>query len=131
MKVKYSHVIIFLFVLVALLYFIIMTRMFSDEYYKQSNVIQYHLLTPTPLKDAPRITENWYFTNHTVEGSGMQISTLNFTGIQKSEVQRMRERLETYIDNYPDRHATMSIDVEENKGVFELRIIHYDTDNDN
>ncbi|MCZ7840291.1 hypothetical protein MXF13_21875 [Leclercia adecarboxylata] len=108
-----------------------MTRIFSDEYYKQGNLIQYYLLTPKPLKDAPRITENWYFTKQTVEGSGLQISTLTFTGIQKSDLQRMHEKLETWIDNYPDRHATMSIAVEEKKGVFELRITHYDTNKDN
>lgn len=131
MKMNHRHVIVFLLILMALLYCITMTRIFSDEHYKQSNLIQYHLLTPTPLKDAPRITDNWYFTNQTAEGSGLQINTLTFTGIQKSEIQKMREKLETYIDNYPDRRATMSVDVEEEKGVFELRIIHYDTDNDN
>jgi len=128
---KCRHVIIFLFVLVAVLYCVIMTRIFSDEYYKQGNLIQYYLLTPKPLKDAPRITENWYFTKQTVEGSGLQISTLTFTGIQKSDLQRMHEKLETWIYNYPDRHATMSIAVEEKKGVFELRITHYDTNKDN
>lgn len=127
---KCSYVIIFIFILAAIFYSIMMTRIFSEEYYKQGNLIQYYLLTPTPLKDAPRITANWYFTKRTVEGSGLQVSTLNFTGIQKSEVQKMRGKLENYIDNYPDRHATMSIAVEENKGMFELRITHYDMDND-
>lgn len=131
MKMKYRHLIIFVFIVVGVLYSTIMTRIFSDEYYKQSNLIEYYLLTPKPLKDAPRIAVNWYFTNRTIEGGDLQISTLNFTDIQKSEIQRVREKVETYIDNYPDRHATMSIEVEEKKGVFDLRIIHYDTNDDN
>ncbi|MFO3906889.1 hypothetical protein AAHD62_20535 [Enterobacter hormaechei] len=131
MKMKYRHLIIFVFIVVGVIYSTIMTRIFSDEYYKQSNLIEYYLLTPKPLKDAPRIAVNWYFTNRTIEGGDLQISTLNFTDIQKSEIQRVREKVETYIDNYPDRHATMSIEVEEKKGVFDLRIIHYDTNDDN
>lgn len=131
MKMKYRHLIIFVFIVVGVLYSTIITRIFSDEYYKQSNLIEYYLLTPKPLKDAPRIAVNWYFTNRTIEGGDLQISTLNFTDIQKSEIQRVREKVETYIDNYPDRHATMSIEVEEKKGVFDLRIIHYDTNDDN
>lgn len=131
MKMKYRHLIIFVFIVVGVIYSTIMTRIFSDEYYKQTNLIEYYLLTPKPLKDAPRIAVNWYFTNRTIEGGDLQISTLNFTDIQKSEIQRVREKVETYIDNYPDRHATMSIEVEEKKGVFDLRIIHYDTNDDN
>lgn len=131
MKMKYRHLIIFVFIVVGVIYSTIMTRIFSDEYYKQSNLIEYYLLTPKPLKDAPRIAVNWYFTNRTIEGGDLQISTLNFTDIQKSEIQRVREKVETYIDNYPDRHATMSIEVEEKKGVFDLRIIYYDTNDDN
>jgi hypothetical protein len=131
MKMKYRHLIIFVFIVVGVLYSTIMTRIFSDQYYKQSNLIEYYLLTPKPLKDAPRIAVNWYFTNRTIEGGDLQISTLNFTDIQKSEIQRVREKVETYIDNYPDRHATMSIEVEEKKSVFDLRIIHYDTNDDN
>lgn len=131
MKMKYRHLIIFVFIVVGVIYSTIMTRIFSDEYYKETNLIEYYLLTPKPLKDAPRIAVNWYFTNRTIEGGDLQISTLNFTDIQKSEIQRVREKVETYIDNYPDRHATMSIEVEEKKGVFDLRIIHYDTNDDN
>lgn len=131
MKMKCRHVIIFLIILVVLLYSTIMTRNFADEHYKQSNLIKYYLLTPKPLKNAPRIAENWYFTNQSVEGSGLQISTLNFTAIPKSEIERLHERLETYIDNYPDRHATMSLAVEEKNGAFEIRITHYETDKNN
>lgn len=119
-----------LLILVALIVCLIATSPFTDDEYDQSDFIKYYLFTPKPLMEAPRVASSWYFTNQTVEGSGLQISTLNFTGIQRSEMQSLSEKLQTYIDHYPNRHETMSIAVEERNGMFELRIIHYDLDDE-
>jgi hypothetical protein len=98
-----------------------------DEKYVQSNFIKYYLLTPKSLREAPRVGTSWYFTNQTVEGSGLQISTLNFTGIQSDEIRSLRDELQHYVDNYPDRNTTMSVNIGERNGMVELSITHYDS----
>lgn len=113
--------------LLAILICLIVTRSFVDEKYVQSNFIKYYLLTPKPLREAPRVGTSWYFTNQTVEGSGLQISTLNFTGIQSDEIRSLRDELQHYVDNYPDRNTTMSVNIGERNGMVELSITHYDS----
>lgn len=126
---KYSlPVITLLLVLLAIVFGVLTISPFANEPYQQSNLFKYYLLTPKPLKEAPRIAPHWYFTNQTVEGSGVQVSTLTFTDIQQSEIHSMRDKLENYIEGYPDRRATMNVDVEEHNGKFELRITYYDAD---
>ncbi|MEG5551996.1 hypothetical protein UXO11_20675 [Enterobacter wuhouensis] len=118
------------FIFIALVICLILTRPFADEEYDQSNVIKYYLFTPRPLMDAPRVAPKWYFTNQTVEGSNLQITTLHFTGIQPSDVQRLSENLQAYIDHYPNRNETMSVAIEEKNGLYELRINHYNSDDE-
>lgn len=113
--------------LLAILICLIVTRSFVDEKYVQSNFIKYYLLTPKSLREAPRVGTSWYFTNQTVEGSGLQISTLNFTGIQSDEIRSLRDELQHYVDNYPDRNTTMSVNIGERNGMVELSITHYDS----
>lgn len=113
--------------LLAILICLIVTRSFVDEKYVQSNFIKYYLLTPKPLREAPRVGTSWYFTNQTVEGSGLQISTLNFTGIQSDEIRSLRDELQHYVDNYPDRNTTMSVNIGERNGMVELSITYYDS----
>ncbi|HDR2160743.1 TPA: hypothetical protein QCG56_002681 [Enterobacter cancerogenus] len=128
---KYSlPVITVSLLLLALLFCLIVTRPFADEQYTQSNLLKYYLLTPKPLMDAPRVASEWYFTSRTDEGSGLQISTLNFTHISPADIQRLSDELEGYVDSYPDRRATMGIAAEENKGMFELRVTHYASGDD-
>jgi len=116
--------------LLAILICLIVTRSFVDEKYVQSNFIKYYLLTPKSLREAPRVGTSWYFTNQTVEGSGLQISTLNFTGIQSDEIRSLRDELQHYVDNYPDRNTTMSVNIGERNGMVELSITHYDSGDD-
>ncbi|MCU7785050.1 hypothetical protein [Lelliottia amnigena] len=113
--------------LLAILICLIVTRSFVEEKYVQSNFIKYYLLTPKSLREAPRVGTSWYFTNQTVEGSGLQISTLNFTGIQSDEIRSLRDELQHYVDNYPDRNTTMSVNIGERNGMVELSITHYDS----
>jgi len=116
--------------LLAILICLIVTRSFVDEKYVQSNFIKYYLLTPKSLREAPRVGTSWYFTNQTVEGSGLQISTLNFTGIQSDEIRSLRDELQHYVDNYPDRNTTMSVNIGERNGMVELSITHYNSGDD-
>lgn len=116
--------------LLAILICLIVTWSFVDEKYVQSNFIKYYLLTPKSLREAPRVGTSWYFTNQTVEGSGLQISTLNFTGIQSDEIRSLRDELQHYVDNYPDRNTTMSVNIGERNGMVELSITHYDSGDD-
>ena len=101
-----------------------------DEEYTQRDFLQYYLLTPEPLRQAPRLASHWYFTRHADEGSGLQISTLTFTDIEEDKIQSIAEKLNAYIDSYPGRRVQMGIAVEERKGTYEIRITHYESGED-
>lgn len=130
MKKHRGFIILFMMATFTLLYLLIITRPFIDEKYTQTNIIKYYLMTPKPLKQAPKITDNWYFTSLVDEGSGLQISTLVFEGVKKQDVQNLKDRLNAFIDNYPERHDMMSVSEEEEKGEIKLLIIHYEKNDD-
>ncbi|HAU5704093.1 hypothetical protein Cf24236_4529 [Citrobacter farmeri] len=119
-------IIITLIIILALLYCLFTLTPFICKEYMQSDFIEYHILTPKPLKSAPRVTENWYFISQTNEGSGQQISSLVFTGIKTQNLQKLREELDSYIDNYPDNHVIMSVSEEDDNGSVRLRLTCYD-----
>ncbi|VFS36713.1 Uncharacterised protein [Enterobacter cancerogenus] len=96
-----KYFLVLTFSALAILYCVLMTRSFMDEEYTQRDFLQYYLLTPEPLRQAPRLASHWYFTRHADEGSGLQISTLTFTDIEGDKIQSIAEKLNAYIDSYP------------------------------
>lgn len=125
-----KYFLVLTFSALAILYCVLMTRSLMDEEYTQRDFLQYYLLTPEPLRQAPRLASHWYFTRHADEGSGLQISTLTFTDIAGDKIQSIAEKLNAYIDSYPDRRVQMGIAVEKRKGTYELRITHYESGED-
>jgi hypothetical protein len=107
-----------------------MTRVFSDEEYTQHDYFRYILLTPTPLKKAPRVSDKWHFIVHAQQVNGLQKSELIFKDIPMSEIDLRLEQLERFIYNYPNDNAIMSVFTTSSDGKYELRIVYYET-NDN
>ncbi|WP_336221191.1 hypothetical protein [Citrobacter amalonaticus] len=123
-------IIIILIIIFALLYCLFTLMPFINEEYMQSDFIEYYILTPKPLKSAPRVTANWYFISQTDEGSGQKINSLIFTGIKTQNLQKLREELDSYIENYPDNHVIMSVSEEVDNGNVRLRLNYYDSFDD-
>lgn len=121
---------VFFIVSLALFYCYSMTRVFSDEEYTQQDYFRYLLLTPEPLKIAPRVSDKWYFIVHAQEANGLQKSELIFKEIPRSGIDLRLNQLESFIDNYPDDNAIMSVFITSSNGKYELRIVYYET-NDN
>ncbi|MBV7405799.1 hypothetical protein [Enterobacter sp. ENT03] len=128
---KFRLILAFFFMVsLPLFYFYSMTRVFVDEEYTQHDYFRYILLTPGPLKKAPRVSDKWYFIAHAQEVNGLQKSELIFKEIPISEIDLRLGQLESFIDNYPDDNAILSVFTTSSDKKYELRIVYYET-NDN
>ena len=127
MKFRKSGFIIVFMILISLLYCCFMLSIFTEKIYTQQNLLFYHLLTPKPLIQVPRVSSDWFFVSYSDEGSHLQLSEIIFTGIQKSDVQIAEDKLNAYIETYPVRRETMSIVVEEKYKKYDIKVIHYES----
>lgn len=127
MKFRKSGFIIVFMILISLLYCCFMLSIFTEKIYTQQNLLFYHLLTPTPLKQVPRVSSDWFFVSYSDEGSHLQLSEIIFTGIQKSDLQIAEDKLNAYIETYPVSRETMSIVVEEKYKKYDIKVIHYES----
>lgn len=127
MKFRKSGFIIVFMILISLLYCCFMLSIFTEKIYTQQNLLFYHLLTPKPLKQVPRVSSDWFFVSYSDEGSHLQLSEIIFIGIQKSDVQIAVDKLNAYIETYPVSRETMSIVVEEKYKKYDIKVIHYES----
>ncbi|WP_213135086.1 hypothetical protein [Citrobacter sp. FP75] len=121
---KLGFIIVFI-IFIALLYCYFMASIFTETRYTQQNLLFYHLLTPKPLKQVPRVSSDWFFVSYADEGSHLQRSEIIFTGIQKSGVQIAEDELNAYIGTYPASREMMSVVVEEKHEKYDIKVIHY------
>lgn len=128
MMPRISGIIIGFMIFFALLYCYFMASIFTKKNYVQKNLLIYQLLTPEPLKQVPRVSSDWFFVSHADEGSHLQRSEIVFTGIPKSDVQRAEEKLNAYIESYPASREMMSVVVEARAGNYDVKVIHYKSD---
>lgn len=127
MKSRRSGFIIVFMLFIALFYCHFMVSIYTEKLYTQQNLLFYHLLTPKPLKQAPRISNDWFFVSYADDGSHLQRSEIIFTGIQKSGIQIAEDKLNAYIETYPVSRETMSIVVEEKYEKYDIKVIHYES----
>ncbi|MDA8517049.1 hypothetical protein [Citrobacter sp. Igbk 16] len=112
----------------ALLYCYFMVSVFTKKCYTQHDLLVYQLLTPKFLKQAPRVSSDWFFVSDTDEGSQLQRSEIVFTGVPKNDVLRAEERLNAYVESYPASREMMSVVVEASAGNYNVKVIHYESD---
>lgn len=112
----------------ALLYCYFMVSVFTKKCYTQHDLLVYQLLTPKFLKQAPRVSSDWFFVSDTDEGSLLQRSEIVFTGVPKNDVHRAEERLNAYVESYPASREMMSVVVEASAGNYDVKVIHYESD---
>lgn len=113
MKFRKSGFIIVFMILISLLYCCFMLSIFTEKISTQQNLLFYHLLTPKPLKQVPRVSSDWFFVSYSDEGSHLQLSEIIFIGIQKSDVQIAVDKLNAYIETYPASREMLSVVAEE------------------
>ena len=111
----------------ALLYCYFMVSVFTKKCYTQHDLLIYQLLTPKLIKQVPRVSSDWFFVSYSDEGSHLQLSEIIFIGIQKSDVQIAEDKLNAYIETYPVSRETMSIVVEEKYKKYDIKVIHYES----
>lgn len=109
-------------------YIFLAARVFVPECYTQDDFFRYQLMTPDAVKKVPRVSDHWYFLSQTDEGSGLRSNEIVFTNIKESDAAVLMEQLDTWINNYPQRHETMSVSLEKSNEQLEIRVIHYDMD---
>ena len=104
-----------------------MLSIFTEKIYTQQNLLFYHLLTPKPLKQVPRVSSDWFLVSYSDEGSHLQLSEIIFIGIQKSDVQIAEDKLNAYIETYPASREMMSVVAEEKNEKYDIKVIHYES----
>lgn len=112
----------------ALLYCYFMVSVFTKKCYTQHDLLIYQLLTPKLIKQVPRVSSDWFFVSHTYEGSHLQRSEIVFTGIPKNDIHKAEEKLNAYVESYPASREMMSVVVEARAGNYDVRVIHYKSD---